>query len=192
MPKGFIIRDIDKGMRSIVRELTKAAKPHVKVGILSDAGQYAQQTEVKRVKLSKAEQKEGGPTHKYKKGRTKGSNANLADVATWMEFGTHSIPERPFMRQAFDANHDSISSFIRGQYAQVVDGKKSVEMGLKSIGVFFEGVVKRTIVSGKFKALTQRTIKRKGSSKPLIDTGRLRQSITHEVVLNPTAAGGGR
>lgn len=190
MAKKFTIRDIDKGMRSIVREVSKATEPYVNVGVLSDAGKYAQQTQLKRVKVPKGEAQEGGPTHRYEKGRTLTSEANLADVATWMEFGTRSIPARPFMKQAFDQNFDRIYAFVKNEHAKFIQGKQTMEMGLKRIGVFFEGLVKKGIVAGPFAALKPATIKRKGSSKPLIDTGRLRQSITNKVVMNPGAGGG--
>lgn len=160
----FSIRDDDKGLKSIVRELSKATEPHVKVGVLSDSGQYADGNGV------------GGKT------------ANLADVATWMEFGTHTIPARPFLSQAFDSNQERVVAFIKAQHALVVTGKKSVDDALKAIGLYFEGVVKKTMASGKFAPIKKETIRRKKSSKPLIDTGRLRQSITSKVVLNP---GGG-
>jgi hypothetical protein len=42
--------------------------------------------------------------------------------------------------------------------------------------------VQAYMVNGKFAPLKAKTIKRKGSSKPLIDTGQLRQSITYRVV----------
>ncbi|WP_252715295.1 hypothetical protein [Acinetobacter junii] len=42
--------------------------------------------------------------------------------------------------------------------------------------------VQMYMVNGKFAPLKAKTIKRKGSSKPLIDTGQLRQSITYKVV----------
>lgn len=185
MARGFTIRDIDKGFRSIVREVTKATEPYVNVGVLSDSAKYAQSTDIKRVKISKKNQEEGGPTHKYEKGRSHTSTANLADVATWMEFGTRSIPSRPFMKKAFDENFDRIFAFVKREHAAFIDGKQSMEDGLKKIGVFFEGLVKKTIASGSFKGLSAQTIRRKGSSKPLIDTGRLRQSISNQVIMNP-------
>jgi hypothetical protein len=39
----------------------------------------------------------------------------------------------------------------------------------------------QTINAGIEPGLNERTIERKGSSKPLIDTGRLKGSITHEI-----------
>lgn len=183
MGSKFSFKDVDKGLKSIVRELSKANRPHVNVGVMSDAGEYAQFDEIKKTKTSKEEQAAGRGKAKFKKGRSHKGGINLADVATFMEFGTRSIPSRPFMKQAFDENYDRIVSFIEAQHKQVLAGTQTVEDGLKKIGVFFEGIVKQQFTKGKFKALKPATIKRKKSSRPLIDTGRLRQSITNRVVM---------
>lgn len=190
MPKGFAkIIDKDMGFKSLVREITKAKEPHVNVGVLSDAGQYAAYSDITKVKLDPSEVKKGGPKHRYEQGRTHSSSTNLADVATWMEFGTRYIRARPFMKQAFDSNYDRIFSFITMQHRNFLDGKQTMEMGLKKIGVFFEGIVKKHMVDGNFAPLKKETIRRKGSSKPLIDTGRLGDSISNQVVMAQRAEG---
>lgn len=51
------------------------------------------------------------------------------------------------------------------------------------IGAVMEAKVKETITGGRpeWPPLKESTVKRKGHSKPLIETGRLRASITHKV-----------
>lgn len=147
------VRDIDHGFKRIVKELGKVKNaPYVKVGVLSESGAYE-----------------------------KGGNASLADVATWNEFGTSTSPSRPFMAQTFDMNEPEARAFIEKEEAKVIEGKQSQEQALKRIGVFYQGKVQQTFVKGEFAANAPYTILKKGSSRPLIDTGRLRQSITHEV-----------
>jgi len=60
---------------------------------------------------------------------------------------------------------------------------KEKEQILRKAGVFLEGAIKQKITQGdpSWPPLKPETIKRKGSSKPLIDTGKLRASITHKV-----------
>lgn len=60
---------------------------------------------------------------------------------------------------------------------------KEKERILKLAGAFLEGKVKEKITHSdpSWPPLRPETIKRKGSSRPLIDTGRLRDSITHKV-----------
>ena len=60
---------------------------------------------------------------------------------------------------------------------------KEKEQILRKAGAFLEGAIKQKITQGdpSWPPLKPETIKRKGSSKPLIDTGKLRASITHKV-----------
>ncbi|AIY89894.1 phage virion morphogenesis protein [Geoglobus acetivorans] len=60
---------------------------------------------------------------------------------------------------------------------------KEKEGILIAAGSFLEGKVKEKITQGDpdWPPLKPETIRRKKSSKPLIDTGRLRDSITHKV-----------
>lgn len=148
---GGNVKDIDRGWKNIVKELTKAKQPFVKVGVLSDA-----------------ETKDG---------------QNLASIAAYNEFGTSKIPSRPFMAQTFDLNNSQTKRFIDKEYGKVLDRKQSIADGLYKIGIFYQEKTQSQISLGKFAPNKPATIKAKGSSKPLIDTGRLRKSINFEVVL---------
>ena len=60
---------------------------------------------------------------------------------------------------------------------------KEKERILRLAGRFLEGKIKELFIKtpSEWPSLKPETIKRKGSSKPLIDTGRLSNSITHKV-----------
>lgn len=150
------MRDIDHGFKRIVKELGKVKNaPYVKVGVLSDAPAY----------------EEGG-------------NANLADVATWNEFGTSTSPSRPFMAQTFDMNEPETRAFIEKEEAKVIQGKQSQEQALNSIGVFYQGKIRLTFVKGSFVKNADSTILKKRSSRPLIHIGHLREQINFEVKMD--------
>lgn len=152
----------DRGWKRIQGEIKKMKNSFVKVGVLSDSGSYE---------------------------ATEGGAANLADVATFMEFGftvrggSYFVLPRPFLRQAFDNNIDKIKDFISKEQDAIYRGASSTSRSLEKLGLFFAAKVKAEITDGKFPPNAPSTIKEKGSSKPLIDTGRLRASINHEVVL---------
>lgn len=104
----------------------------------------------------------------------------LAMVAAVHEFGypEGGIPERSFLRSGI---HEGVPKFNRINEANlraVVLGGKTVEQSLDMLGVVAAGEVQRKIRSGPFEELKQATKDRKGSSRPLIDTGQLVQSIT--------------
>lgn len=60
--------------------------------------------------------------------------------------------------------------------------KGEKERILRKAGAFMEGEIKKTITSGRpdWKKLNPATIKRKKSSKPLMDTGAMRNAVTHK------------
>lgn len=110
-----------------------------------------------------------------------GTVADLCDIALWNELGTETAPSRPFMRDAIDKHKDEVLSFIEKEFALLVVGQNTAEKMMKSIGVFLVKQVQREIVDGQFEPNAPSTIKRKGSDKPLIDTGTMRQSVNYVI-----------
>lgn len=109
---------------------------------------------------------------------------NMASLALIHERGSaaNNIPARPFMKQTRQRAEGRFARLLRRLYKQVVDGKVRPFDGLSKLGVAYEGEMKNTFTTGSFTPNKPATIKRKGSSRPLIDTGHLRQSITSKMV----------
>lgn len=105
---------------------------------------------------------------------------DLCDIAAFNELGTKDIPSRPFLRDSVDNNEAKINSFLQKRTKELANGM-SAEKILKEIGVFQKGLVQEEIVNGSFVPNAEATIRRKGSSKPLIDTGRMRQSVNYVI-----------
>jgi hypothetical protein len=110
--------------------------------------------------------------------------ATLAGIAAINEYGSADghVPERSFLRSTFDAHQTEYGR----ELAQVIEDAAlsgaDPEQGLARLGLRIVGDVQEAIASGVGPANAPSTVARKGSSKPLIDTGRLRQSIRSEVV----------
>ena len=105
------------------------------------------------------------------------TGADLCEIAVYNELGTETIPSRPFMRDSVDKHADQINAFIKRQKSLFAEGKITAEQMLQAIGVFQKGLVQNEIVDGEFTPNAPSTIKRKGSDRPLIDTGKMRQSV---------------
>ena len=88
---------------------------------------------------------------------------------------------RPFMRDSVDKHADQINAFIVAQKKLFAQGKITAEQMLNAIGVFQKGLVQNEIVDGEFVPNAPSTIKRKGSDRPLIDTGKMRQSVNYVI-----------
>lgn len=101
---------------------------------------------------------------------------DIANIAMWNELGTSRAPARPFMRKSVDENTDKIKAMCARQLKRLAQGASAEDI-LEKIGVFQKGLIQRKIVDGTFEPNAPSTIRKKGSSRPLIDTGRMRQSV---------------
>lgn len=111
---------------------------------------------------------------------TEDDGTDICDIAAWNELGTENMPSRPFLRKSVDENEDKIRAFIHGIKNDFVRGVP-VEQVLKEIGVFQKDLIQEKITDGDFAPNAASTIRKKGSSRPLIDSGRMRQSVNYQI-----------
>lgn len=122
-----------------------------------------------------------GITGKYNILRDK--KLNQAALAATHELGESSqnIPQRSFLRSAVLENKTQCAFVMKEQLKAIVDGKISTEKALDKVGLKITKLVHQKINKGAFVPLKPVTIARKKSSRPLIETGSLKKSISHEV-----------
>lgn len=113
-------------------------------------------------------------------GESSEDGVDLVDIAMFNELGTVHIPSRPFLRDSVDANAAQINAFLQSMKKEIIKGG-SAEKVLKKIGVFQKGLVQEEITKGNFVPNSEATRKRKGSDTPLIDTGRMKQSVNYVI-----------
>ena len=105
---------------------------------------------------------------------------DMAQIAMWNELGTSTAPSRPFLRKSVDENADPINAMCAQQLKSITAGG-TAEQSLKQIGVFGVGLVQEKIESGSYEPNAPSTIRKKKSDKPLIDTGKMRQSVKYVI-----------
>jgi hypothetical protein len=96
----------------------------------------------------------------------------------------NNIPARPFMEPSIEANRDAIARIQAGIIKDALSGKTNVaDAGFNRLGLYVSTEAKRwfTNPANNWAPNSPITIARKGSDKPLIDTGALRQAITYVV-----------
>ena len=148
------VRVRDKGARRVVRELGKRGSPGVEVGVLGD---------------------KAGAQH-----RGSDQGITVAEIAEIHEFGL-GVPERSWLRDWIDQDKAQIEARISTESRAMITKKRTREQVLARLGVWIQGEIQQRIADGIPPPNAPSTIARKGSSKPLIDKGQLRQSITHRV-----------
>lgn len=105
---------------------------------------------------------------------------DMAQIAMFNELGTSTAPARPFLRNSVDENEDVIRDQCGKELKKLTTGA-TAETVLKRVGALGVRLVQEKIESGSFEPNAPSTIKKKGSDKPLIDTGRMRQSVKYVV-----------
>jgi len=154
MSKG--VKDTDFGMDSIRKEIEAFKHMGVKAGIVEGSGNV--------------------------------DGVSIADYAAWNEFGVPGkkkkwrIPPRPFIRGWVENHGEEIKQTIDKLYDLVAGGRLTASTAIKRLGQFAQDGIKRYIISGAFTPNSESTVKQKGSSRPLIDTGTMRNSVRYEVI----------
>lgn len=146
-----------KGLEKLTQEFSKAGKVRARVGVLG----------------GNADRQDGEPL-------------NNADIGAVHEMGSKSqnIPARSFLRVPCTVELPKALRKIGGKKLLKMVAEKGVVPAMQQVGVLAENVVDEafeTRGSGKWAPNSPVTIARKGSDSPLIDTGKLRRSITSKV-----------
>lgn len=146
----------DLGYARIKRELLKLEKSVVEVGILGESARYADPDS---------------------------DGFTLVDVAIVNEFGSEDghIPERPAHRQTYNAKRNDLKKRIAGSVRLIAEGKVDTGTQLDRLGLWYTGELKDTIRQFNDPPNAPSTVRQKGANNPLVDTGRMLNSINHEV-----------
>lgn len=123
------------------------------------------------------------------------TDASVAQVAAWMEFGTpgsddrqydmprSQIPSRPFIRTALIRYRAEIAAEIKDAFRGLLTGKFTVEQAQAKVGARMVKAVHDSIDSSRSWAepLAQSTIDAKGHDQPLVDTRTMRDAASWAV-----------
>ena len=103
--------------------------------------------------------------------------AYVAQVARIQEYGSLKIPPRPFFRNAIDNNMQKWLDFLGRDLVNT----NNAETSYNRLGEVARGDIVESITQLDAPPNAPKTIVRKGSSNPLIDTGFLRANVTFKV-----------
>lgn len=93
-----------------------------------------------------------------------------------------TIPERSFIRSTFDEKEKDWAEYIAKLIGDLIHGSENARSVAEKIGARIQRDIQRTIREMSAPSNATVTVARKGANNPLIDSGRLRQSITYKVV----------
>ena len=158
MAKSVLI-DKDLGWKELLMRVQEDGDAFAKIGVQQD---------------TKREVKEG-----------EDDPIDMIRLAGIHEFGAPkaNIPERSFIRASHDAEREKITRLKERLMRQYIDGKITMRMAIKKLGVFMQGKMRKFLKDLREPELAPRTIARKGSDNPLIDTGQLLGAIHYVLVM---------
>ena len=111
--------------------------------------------------------------------------------AIWNHYGTRGgasgggwggpIPPRPFLLNAMRRNRNKYLDRMRAEAKKIVRGEASMRAVLAKLGAVATADVQEEITNLKSPPNSPTTIRLKGSSNPLIDTGEMRAKTTWKI-----------
>ncbi|TYC49900.1 hypothetical protein ESZ50_04730 [Weissella muntiaci] len=168
-----VIKD-DNHIPEIIMQLEHLKDYHVRVGILG-GGEIGMIAGVQEFGAHIVAKNPSG----YLWIPTKGENGGKDGVLKLREV---TIPERSFIRSTFAEKQGEWNTFAEKLIFEVANGSIGARMAYQRLGERMARDIRNKIKSTHSPANAPLTINNKGSSSPLIDTGRLRQSVTYEVI----------
>jgi hypothetical protein len=153
------LNDTDKGYRALMKRLQENVAPSLRVGVFGARADVIHED----------------------------STLTVGDIATMHEFGfehvrgQYYVLERSWLRGYYDENQARLQEMVRRVAEAVAQGKMTREQGLNLLGLKIAGEIKQRLQAGITPPLAESTVKAKGSSVPLIDSGQFVNSIAHEV-----------
>ncbi|WP_212806132.1 hypothetical protein [Pseudomonas sp. Eqa60] len=114
----------------------------------------------------------------------------LRSGSGYMELGVTkphniTIPARPWLEPGVASATQEVLLTIQ----EGIEAGQSMDQILEAVGVVAEAAVKVYMTELRTPPNAASTIRQKGSSNPLIDTGAMRQSVTHKVSIGPASEG---
>jgi len=141
----------DKGWKEIKKRFPELDGAGVKVGVTADAGSYT-----------------GG--------------VSLALVAAVLHYGRDgSVKKWPFIRNGIAKGKSKLDKLRIDLIKQYITNSASLDTLLNKLGLLGKSLIQKEIKTVTSPALSETTTLRKKSTKPLIDTGQLLNSIDYEV-----------
>ncbi len=117
--------------------------------------------------------------------RREDGNITNAQLGYIHEHGSPAanIPARPFLKPAIEDSGEHLVNILAAGLRRALQSRnvRDVDVAYERTGLAAVSEVQGYMSTARFTPLKPATIKRKGSSRPLIDTGQLRASVTHVV-----------
>lgn len=174
--KGVKIEIIDKGWNKTLAQIKKLNKSYTVVGWFGSGGTPSNDV------AARAAVNEFGATIRVTK-RMRGYLAAALGIFLKKSTTVIRIPSRPFVRKTASLFKKKTEERMAIEYNRLLGGQQSARQTLSRLGEWYVGRTKWVMTTVKFTPNSSATTKKKGSSRPLIDSGQMRNSTTHREIM---------
>lgn len=91
------------------------------------------------------------------------------------------IPPRPFMEDFVSRGRSEITRILQDEAGAILAGETTLAATMNNLGIEAVNLIRDAIDARNSPANSPTTIRIKGSSKPLIDSGAMRAAVSYEV-----------
>jgi len=118
------------------------------------------------------------------------ADGDVIQIAVWNHYGTQTIPERPFMSAAMRDNKAKYLAGMAKSAKSILEasvkgtpgaGATAMRQTLSRLGIAAQADIQGEITSLMSPPNAPSTIKQKGSSNPLIDSGQMRGAVSWKI-----------
>ncbi|HJX53169.1 MAG TPA: hypothetical protein VJ801_10425 [Polyangia bacterium] len=182
MPSPVTVSQSGPGFAQVMKDLERIRQSEVLVGIPAEGtGRLTKQEASQRIEARGGKVTKASLRKEFKVAQASpGSGINNASLLFVHSKGSplRGLPARPVLEPAIEKNRDLITPHLGAAAQALLDGRpREAEQELKRSGVIAANAAKRYFVDGNLTPNKPATIKRKGSSRPLVDTGQMGRSI---------------
>lgn len=153
-------------LKKIKANLKKLSKLDLLVGVPQEEGNRDKRRDYKTKKIVKDENIEI-------------TNAELMFIHS-QGSPARGIPKRPTIEPTIEENKELIQKTIKKIATDMLDGADG-RVELEKLGIRLVNKIRAKFGSDELVPIKNATIKAKGSERPLIDTGQLRNSVTYVI-----------
>lgn len=110
---------------------------------------------------------------------------SVGEVAFYNEYGTKSIPARPFLQLTLLTYMKEFEELHKKLLNKLLNGKANIETILKSLGFRIQAKIQNTIKQASSWAdpNSASTLTRKSTGRPLIDSGTMLNSVGYQITV---------
>lgn len=173
---GVTTEIIDRGWNKTMREIKKLDGSYTAVGWFGHGGDPSNDV------AARAAVHEFGATIRVTK-KMRGYLAAVLGIFLRKKTNVIRIPSRPFIRKTASLYKGKLRERQEIEYNNLLGGRFTAKQVLSRLGEWYVGRLKFVMLRVRFKPLSSATVRAKGSSKPLVDTGQMIGATTHKEIM---------